>query len=184
MKWKVEEGICQCPVLKLIYSIFFYLLLPFLSCFGVFRLFLSQNMDSSFEAFLPWHYKCATVYKWLTPSTPEITFKAPLSCEHAVPATLWNSLWHEASTLALHTKWCVCDYGNFFLSERRSLCVSLSGRCKWCKFLSCSTPMLFWCVGNSFARPITPSHQHYSFMLPALFSFLGGESPWDTLCAS
>lgn len=60
-----------------------------------------------------------------------------------------------------------------------SLCVSLSGRCKWCKFLSCSTPMLFWCVGNSFARPITPSHYHYSFMPSALFSFLG-ESSWDT----
>lgn len=47
-----------------------------------------------------------------------------------------------------------------------SLALSLSpslplfGRCKWCKFLSCSTPMLFWCDGNPFARPITPSHQH------------------------
>lgn len=150
-----------------------YQLLPLLSTFPALRLFLSLNTGSSSKTVPPWHYRCATVYKWLVPSTPEITFKAPLSCEHAVPATLWNSLWHEASPLTLHMKGCVCDYGNF-PRQRGALHVSLSGRCKWCKFLSCSTPMLFWCAGNSFARPITPSHQHCSFMLPALFSFLGG----------
>lgn len=108
-------------------------------------------------------------------TNPKTTFKAPLSCEHFVHVTSWNSVWHEASTLTLHIvrMW----LWKFSMSGCRSR--SFSGRCKWCKFLSCSTPMLFWCVGNPFARPITPSHQHYSFMLPALFSFLG-ESSWDT----
>lgn len=62
----------------------------------------------------------------------------------------------------------------FRVGASLSPCLFLSGRCKWCKFLSCSTPVLFWCDGNPFARPITPSHQHYSFMLSALFSFLRG----------
>lgn len=110
-------------------------------------------------------------------TSPKTTLKAPLSCEHVVHVTSWNSVWHEASTLAPHNTRVRMWLWKFSMSGWHS--PSLAGRCKWCKFLSCSTPMLFWCVGNPFARPITPSHQHYSFMLPALFSFLG-ESSWDT----
>lgn len=41
----------------------------------------------------------------------------------------------------------------------------------------------FRCNGSPCARPAPPSHHHGSFMLPALFSFLG-ESSQDTKCAS
>lgn len=89
----------------------------------------------------------------------------------------FNLTWSANSCTSHHAAW--MWLWKFSMSGR--LCLSLPlplfGRCKWCKFLSCSTPMLFWCDGNPFARPITPSHQHYSFMLSALFSFLGGNPP-------
>lgn len=70
--------------------------------------------------------------------------------------------WSDNSCTSYHVVhmwlWKFCMSGRCCLSLSPSL--PLFGRCKWCKFLSCSTPMLFWCDGNPFARPITPSHQH------------------------
>lgn len=149
----------------------------------IYILFCPGSYDSLFKALPVWHYKTAIVYKWLISTSK----KALLSCAHAVHVSSGNSAWHEAPTLALHITRCVCGYGDFSVSGwdslSLSLACSLSGRCKWCKFLSCSTPVLFWCDGNPFARPKTPSHRHYSFIQPALFSFLG-ETSWDTKCAS
>lgn len=143
-------------------------------CFFLF-FFCPGSQGSVFFLFffskLP-HFKGAPVYKWLISPSPKQHSK-PLSCEHGVCVTSRNSTWREAPTLAPRIRRRQRGYGNF---PCRGVSVSqplpLSGRCKWCKFLSCSTPVLFWCDGNPFARPITPLHQHYTFMLSALFSFL------------
>lgn len=58
---------------------------------------------------------------------PKTTFKAPLSCEHAVHVTSWNSTWHEAPTLALRIMRRECGYGNFPCQDVSvSLCLFLS----------------------------------------------------------
>lgn len=159
------------PVISLL--TIFLVVVP-LQHFGFFLFFSCPGSQGSvffFFSKLP-HFKGAPVYKWLISPSPKQHSK-PLSCEHAVRVTSRNSTWREAPTLAPRIRRRQRRYGNF---PCRGVSVSqplpLSGRCKWCKFLSCSTPVLFWCDGNPFARPITPSHQHYSFMLSALFSFL------------
>lgn len=61
-----------------------------------------------------------------------------------------------------HIIHCVCGYRHYH--------TVLTGMCKWiCFLLSCSTPVLFWCVGKPFARPVTPhTYTPLSCCLPFL----------------
>lgn len=101
------------------------------------------------------------------------TFKAPPSCWRVARVTSGNSGWRDVQPEITRRV-----RGSF---PRRGRCAASPWQ-TWTVQVAFKTRALSEAVAV-FARPATPSHQHDSFMLPALFSFLG-ESSRDPACAS
>lgn len=107
----------------------------------------------------------------------QITFKGAQRQEYVIcviylkfvmtPCNLPNTSHH-----IIHCVWCYRHH------------TVLSDRCKWIWFLlSCSTPVLFWCVGKPFARPVTPhTSTILSCCLPFFFLILGRIPQGSIVC--